>query len=76
MRKGKNWIYVGGKVMEIGWAGKANKPGKATLEELEQRTLEHYEKISLESHEWLNQIPKAIKFYYKWRRIKRFFGVA
>jgi len=51
------------------------RPYKVTLEELEQRALKHYEKISLESHEWLNVIPRAIKFYYKWRRIKRFFGV-
>lgn len=51
-------------------------PCKATLEELEEKALEHYEKISLESHEWLNAIPRAIKLYYKWRRIKRFLGVA
>ena len=49
--------------------------GKATLEELEQQALEHYEKISLRGHEWLSAVPRAIKFYYKWRRIKRFFNV-
>jgi len=47
-----------------------NKACKVSLEDLEKQTLEHYEKLSNESHEWLNTIPRAIKLYFKWRKFK------
>ena len=43
------------------------------LSDLEKRALEHYEEASTAIHYWSGDIPKAIKFYYKWRQLN-FFG--
>jgi len=37
---------------------------QATVEELCESTLRHYEDISLRAHHWSNQVPQAIRYWY------------
>lgn len=46
-----------------------NKPVKRPLSDLERDALEHYEEASTALHQWSSDIPKAIKFYYKWKQL-------
>jgi hypothetical protein len=39
------------------------------LSDLEKSALEHYERSSTAIHHWNSDIPKAIKFYYKWEQL-------
>jgi hypothetical protein len=39
------------------------------LNDLEKTALEHYEEASTAIHHWNSDIPKAIKFYYKWKSL-------
>ena len=45
------------------------QPMQTPLIDLEQSALEHYEKASSAIHHWSSDIPKAIKFYYKWKQL-------
>ena len=49
---------------------KNNIQCKTPIEDLEKNALEHYEKLSSKSHEWMNVIPRAIKLYYKLRKLR------
>jgi len=45
------------------------KPMQTPLKDLEKSALEHYEEASSAIHHWISDIPKAIKFYYKWKQL-------
>jgi hypothetical protein len=45
------------------------QPMQTPLSDLEQSALEHYEEASNAIHHWSSDIPKAIKFYYKWKKL-------
>jgi hypothetical protein len=46
-----------------------NTPVQKPLSDLERDALEHYEEASTAIHHWSSDIPKAIKFYYKWKQL-------
>ena len=45
------------------------KTYQTPLSELEKSTLEHYEEASSAIHHWSSDVPRAIKFYYKWKQL-------
>lgn len=45
------------------------KPVKTPLSDLEREALDHYEEASNAIHYWNSDIPRAIKFYYKWNQL-------
>jgi hypothetical protein len=46
-----------------------NTAKQTPLSDLEKNALEHYEEASTAMHHWNSDIPKAIKFYYKWKSL-------
>ena len=44
------------------------RPGKATIQELRTRALEHYEKASKLANNWYVTIPLAINLWYDLKR--------
>lgn len=45
------------------------KTYQTPLSELEKSALEHYEEASSAIHQWSSDVPRAIKFYYKWKQL-------
>lgn len=45
------------------------QPKQTPLSDLERSALEHYEEASNAIFHWSSDIPKAIKFYYKWEQL-------
>ena len=46
-----------------------NVSKQTPLSDLEKSALEHYEEASTAIHHYNSDIPKAIKFYYKWKQL-------
>jgi len=46
-----------------------NVSKQTPLSDLEKSALEHYEEASTAIHHYHSDIPKAIKFYYKWKQL-------
>ena len=45
------------------------QPMQTPLSDLERSALEHYEEASNAIYHWNSDIPRAIKFYYKWEQL-------
>ena len=48
---------------------KEDRTCQASHEEICDNALSHYEQLSSECHDWLSTVPKAIKFYKKYRKV-------
>ena len=45
------------------------KAVQTPLEELRQSDLKHYDKLSTECHHWSSGVPRAINFYYDYKKM-------
>ena len=44
----------------------------ASQDELKQSDLNHYDRLSTESHHWSSGVPRAIEFYYEYQKMTLF----